>query len=146
MQYAGGSPPRNVSGYRHPMMLTILCTNTITPWVGAQSKKAWEDQLCRRILQKIVDPTQLALSMLCSAYHSPDLTGQVSWETTSWFVIICKETGTANPQYIMTLPGGHLNGTSPPALLNKIYSFQSVSRVANDTMSCLLCHRKKARF
>lgn len=139
MQYAGGSPPRNVSGFRHSMILTILCINAITPWVGAQSKKAWEDQLCRRILQKIVDPTQLALSMLRGAYHSPDLTGQVSWETTSWFVIICKETG-------MTLTGGHLNGTSPPALLNKIYSLQNVSRVANHTISCLLCHRKKARF
>lgn len=45
------------------MKLAGLCTNTITPWVGVQGKKAWEDQACRRILlrEESVDPTQLAL-------------------------------------------------------------------------------------
>lgn len=36
----------------------------------------------------------------------------------------------------MTLPEGHLNGTSSRALLNKLYSFRCVNRVANDTISC----------
>lgn len=122
MQYAGGSPPRNVSGFRHPMMLAGLCTKTITPWVGAQSKEAWEDQVCRRVLQVIVYPIQLALS--CAPRRLPVPGSRRLGQSGNEIVVRDNMQGDRNSK-----PGGHLNGTSPPALLNKIYSFQSVNCV-----------------